>query len=341
MPSTGTGVPDSPGLCPDPGPRDTVPMENWPGQFELIEIRKKSSRDQEFWADQERYYHLTAEIAVTRKKFDGLKPWERSIALCAAVGLTVDRAIVAGRAAALLWGIKVLTWDRTVELMHTDGKQAGAAGTWPPNVRHRRCNLRSDEVHEEHGLRVTLATRALRDIAAHHGVLEGLVAMDSARSQWPHLTKEYLRQELVDGARFNGIGKVRDTIALSVPNAGSPLETKARYLIVTSDLPGVQTIEAQARINRGPGAGHFDVDLLINGWLVIELDGRFKLDGTTFGKTDAALRAERNREVFIQNTGKRFIRAGWEHLEPQSDGEIPLLTMITEALRTHIVPATS
>ena len=316
-------------------------MENWPRKFELIEIRKKSHTDQEFWADQGRYYHLTAEIAVAREKFDGLESWERSLALCASVGLTVDRAVVAGRAAAQLWGIKVLTWDRTVELMHTDGKQAGAAGTWPPNVHHRRCNLRSDEVHEEHGLRVTLATRTLRDIAAHHGVLEGLVAIDNARSQWPHLTEEYLRKELVEGARFNGIGNVREAIALSVPNAASPLETKARYLIVTSELPGVRTIETQAQISRGPDAGHFDVDLLINGWLVIELDGRFKLDGTTFGKTDAALRAERNREVFIQNTGKRFIRAGWEHLEPQSDGEIPLLTMIADALRTHIVPAAS
>ncbi|RSZ62411.1 hypothetical protein EAH68_09745 [Corynebacterium hylobatis] len=311
-------------------------MENWPRKFGLVERRKKTQADQEFWRNQDRYYRVTSEILVAKQSYDGLLTWERRTAVAAAVGLTVDRAVVAGRAAARLWGIDVLSEDRTVELLHTDGKQAGSRRTWPPNVLYRRGNLHAAEVYEEHGMRVTTIPRTLREIAARHGVLEGLVSIDSARTKWPELTRETLTEKLLEGVRFAGKARVREAIELSEPNSGSPLETKARYLIRKADLPGIETVEIQARIDTGPDE-YFLVDILINGWLVIELDGRFKLDGTTFGSTDAVLRGERAREVAIQNTGKMVIRSGWEHLETSEDGQIPLLVRIEAALRSHPV----
>lgn len=320
------------------GVGDTDPVENWPETYGLIEIRKKTAAETEFWRNRDRYLNLTAEVAVDRAAHEELAPWKQAVAFVAAVGLTVDRAVVTGRAAARLWGIGVLDNSRTVELMYLDGKQPSSKRHWPRGVVFHRGNLRSEEVFREHGLRVSLLTRTLRDIAARHGVLEGLVSMDSARGKWPHLTREFLTQELLGGGRFKGMDNVRETIRLSIPDSGSPLESKARYLILTSGIPGIRNVEVQARIMRGDGR-YYDVDFLINGWLVVEMDGRFKLDGTTFGETDEVLRAERAREVYLQNTGLRFIRAGWEHLTARRDGTVPLLELIEQALRTHPVPA--
>lgn len=315
------------------------PMENWPEIYGLIEIRKKSAADREFWCNRDRYLYLTAEVAVDRAQHKELARWKQAIAFAAAVGLTMDRVVVVGRAAARLWGIAVLDKSRTVELMYLDGKQPASKRRWPPGVLFHRGNLRSDEVFEEHGLRVSLPTRTLRDIAAHHGVLEGMVSMDSARRRWPHVTEEYLTQVLLGGGHFKGIGNVRQAIKLSISNSGSALESNARYLILTSGISGITTLEMQARIPREEEGKYYEVDFLINGWLVVEMDGSFKLDGTTFGKTDDMLRAERAREIYIQNKGRRFIRAGWEHLAEQADGTVPLVELIKKALRTHPVPS--
>lgn len=314
-------------------------MENWPERYKLIEIRKKSAADTEFWRNRDQYLNLTAEVAVDKADHDELPRWQRTTAFAAAVGLTVDRAVITGRAAARLWGISVLSRNPTVELMYLDGKQPAAKRYWPPGVFFHRGNLRREEVFEEHGLRVTLPTRTLRDVAARHGVLEGLVSIDSARRWWPHAPKEFLIQELLGGGPFKGIDNVRQALEMSITNSGSALESNARYLILTSGISGIRTMVMQAPIPREGQADPYEVDFLINGWLVVEMDGNFKLDGTTFGKTDDVLRAERAREVYIQNTGKRFVRAGWEHLVEQSDGTVPLVELIKTALRTHPVPA--
>lgn len=309
-------------------------MKNWPEIYNLIEIRKTPGSVQEFWQNQARYKKLTAEVAVDKASHQQLPQWEQSRMFATAVGLTADRAVVAGRAAARLWGLQVLSFNPTVELMYLDGKSATSKRYWPPQVIFRRCNLRSDEMVEHYGLRVTRIMRTLRDIAVYHGVLEALVSTDSARRKWPKLTKEYLREGILGGPRFKGVAAIREAIELSETKAESALESKGRYLILKFRHPEIRTIDLQAKIE----GSSYQVDLLINGWLAIELDGDIKLDGTTFGKTDEVLRKERQREIFIQNTGRLLIRGGWDHLKPQADGKIPLLVRIEDAFRNHPIP---
>ena len=50
------------------------------------------------------------------------------------------------------------------------------------------------------------------------------------------------------------------------------------------------------------------MDLLINGWLIVEIDGDVKYDGETYGRTDDVIRAERSREKALQNTGRVVVR---------------------------------
>ena len=50
--------------------------------------------------------------------------------------------------------------------------------------------------------------------------------------------------------------------------------------------------------------------MLINGWLVVELDGRLKYEGMYGAPTDVML-AELERQKQLQSLGLTVIRAGW------------------------------
>lgn len=117
-----------------------------------------------------------------------------------------------------------------------------------------------------------------------------------------------MRRGMLAGPQFRGARAVREALGLFIPNAGSALESHARVLLVLSDVPGIESIAAQAAI-RDPATGEtYYVDLLINGWLIVEIDGDVKYDGETYGRTDDVIRAERSREKALQNTGRVVVR---------------------------------
>ena len=57
-----------------------------------------------------------------------------------------------------------------------------------------------------------------------------------------------MRRGMLAGPRFRGARAVREALGLSIPNAGSALESHARVLLVLSDVPGIESIAAQAAI---------------------------------------------------------------------------------------------
>lgn len=311
-------------------------MKNWGKHFGLVEIRKKTT--QETWNNAKHHTLLTGEVAIRTEQFSALPPWEKATAWAAAVGLTVDTAVVAGKSAARLWGIEVLGWDEAVELMHTDGNQAGSRGKWQPGVHYRYCYLSRVEIREEHGLRVTDIARTLRDIARYHGPMDGLVAVDSVRKKWPEWTKHALHEELTRFLPYPGVRAVRQAIEWSIPSSGSALESKARFLLMVARLPQVESVRAQARFTYQ--GGYFEVDLLINGWLVIEVDGEVKYDGVTYGKkTDAVIRDERAREKYLQNLGLVVIRIGHRDLLSTPDGgPCNLIRLVINAFENYAAP---
>lgn len=311
-------------------------MKNWGKHFGLVEIRKRNS--QEAWDNARDHTLISGEVAIRTEQFSALPPWEKATARAAAVGLTVDTAVVAGKSAARLWGIEVLGWDQVVELMHVDGKQAQARSSWQPGVHYRYCHLSRAEIREEHGLRVTDLARTLRDIARYHGLMDGLVAVDSVRKKWPEWTKHALHEELTRGRPYPGIRTVRQVIEWSIPNSGSALESRARFLLLVEQLPQVESIQAQVRFSYE--GGYFEVDLLINGWLIIEVDGEIKYDGHTFGKkTDEVVRDERGREKYLQNLGKVVLRVSHRDLLPPPDGgPCRLIRLVVNAFENYAAP---
>lgn len=71
------------------------------------------------------------------------------------------------------------------------------------------------------------------------------------------------------------------------------------------------------------------VDALINGWLVVELDGRLKYDGTYGAPADVML-AELERQKQLQSLGLTVIRAGWRDVMTGK-----LVSDIRRLLRAH------
>lgn len=313
-------------------------MKNWGKEFELVQVRRQSAADRQFWGNRDKYVYLTAEVAMPKEKYEQLPPWEQATARAAAVGLTADTAVVAGKAAARLLGISVLDWEPVVELMHVNGKQAGSRGKWPAGVRFRYSYLDVEEIHCSHGLRLTGIFRTLRDIASYHGVLDGVVAIDSARRRWPELTKKVLQNNLTSGSPYHGIRAVRRAIELSVPNSGSALESKARWLLISADLPGVTSIKTQVRFIYDERGSYFVVDILINDWLILEVDGAVKYDGFTYGRTDQVIRDERRREKELQNLGKVVLRVSDEHLQVRPDGGCGMFDLVGNALANFTAP---
>lgn len=310
-------------------------MKNWGKEFELVQVRKLPAADHQFWGNAGHHTYLTAEVAVRTEKYRQLPPWEQATARAAAVGLTADTAVVAGKSAARLLEISVLDWEPVVELMYADGKQAGSR---PPGIKFRYSYLAESDVHTMHGIRLTGILRTLRDITCYHGILEGIVAIDSARRMWPALTKESLTNQLTTGPAYRGIGNVRQAIDSSVPNSGSALESKARWLLIIGEIPGVETIETQVRFHYDDQGGYFEVDILINGWLILEIDGAVKYDGSTYGRTDQVIRDERRREKELQNLGMVVTRVSNEHLQVRPDGRCGMYDLVENALANFTAP---
>ncbi|MFD5868157.1 hypothetical protein ACFWGD_06030 [Corynebacterium sp. NPDC060344] len=280
-------------------------MRNWKEHFGLIEVRTKAG--DHVWGNVNRYLFLTAEVAMPLEPYASLPPWEQATARAAAVALTIDSAVVVGSAAARLMGIQVLGWAQpTVDTMLVDGKHPKAKRLWPRGVTFRYGHLPADCVYEEHGMRVSRISRTLRDICCFDGVAAGVVALDSARHNWPDIPIGQVRDAMLAGPRFKGAAAVREAVALSIPNSGSVSETRARLLL--RGLAGIVTIEVQAKfIDEETGETYY-VDFLINGWLILEVDGDVKYDGVTYGRTDDVIRKERRREKALQNMGKVVVR---------------------------------
>ena len=158
----------------------------------------------------------------------------------------------------------------------TDGKQAGAKSTWPAGVRYRWGNLLSDDVSEFHGLRVTDVSRTLRDIAACTGCWrEWFPSMPPERSGRARPGSTFT--EAAAGAQFAVKAGSGRPLTLGT-QFWQPFGSKARYLILKADLAGIQTFELQARSVVGPEENYSWTSSSMTG--VVELDGKFKLDGT-------------------------------------------------------------
>ncbi|RNE49661.1 hypothetical protein [Corynebacterium alimapuense] len=315
-------------------------MENWKDAFGLIELRKVPNYDHDTIERINNGFliKLTAEVAVEAHSYRLLPRWEQARARAAAVGLTVDTAVVSGPAAARLWGIEVLGTKQAVDL-HLPGRaKPGRKSDWPAGVVYRHGYLDPRQIRHLHGLRLTTRVRTLADISRYYGPCQAVVAIDSARRRWPELTTSRLFEESSLLGRFHGAPAFRQAIALSVPDSGSPLESKARFILCSARLAQVTSISTQVEFRMASSGRRYRVDLLVNGWLIVEVDGQAKYHYGFDEDPDEVIRGERAREKGIQNGGFPVLRVGAAQLRQAPDGSCEFLDLIVNALANFSRP---
>ncbi|MEX3505161.1 endonuclease domain-containing protein [Corynebacterium sp. LK2510] len=224
----------------------------------------------------------------------GLPAHERQLVEILAADRGSSGSVFVGRSAARLMGMWLtpLT-SETVELSLRSG------GSSPSRQGHPRYTFRHSRLHDADirtvsGCPVTSAVRTFADIARYHGFAEGLVAADWL--QFRGLSREQLLREVNGLGRLAGIATVRRCASLSVACSDSGPESLARAHLLCA---GIGPLSVQHRI------GDYRVDLLIDDWLIIEIDGAVKYRGPD---AEQVRQREFNRQKRIGNMGYVFLR---------------------------------
>lgn len=232
-----------------------------------------------------------------------LKPWQKETTKAYVLGLTLPKATLVGKSAALIHGIPLVVppteWEATLP-----------SNSVPPRskatVRYRRMDLRGKET-VVHGIRVSTLDRTAIDIARFYGFEEGLVAVDDVRAR--NVGQFWISETLGAMGRVKGVAAARRAVAESVNCAESPWESYARALILAADYPELRWVKAQYVIE------NYRADLVINGWLVIEIDGNVKYRH----EVEEVIRAEHRRQQAILNKGYIVLRFSPEQLSSRPD----------------------
>lgn len=247
------------------------------------------------------------------------------------IAAAFPRAAVTGPAAALALGLPTLGWVEAVDLRYLSGAKPGKQPK-DPRVIYRSGQVRSDLVQEHNGVITVHPIQVLFDIYRYYGRLEALIPLEHLRFHQRISQKALLDATRRLLPRANGIRGFEGVVECSAGTSQSPLETIGRDAVLQADIPEIEKIEFQVAFDyAGPFGEHRTavVDMLINEWLVVELDGRLKYDGTYGAPTDVML-AELERQKQLQSLGLAVIRAGWRDV---TGGK--LISDIRRLLRAH------
>lgn len=189
---------------------------------------------------------------------------------------SLDAAVSCDSAAEML-GLPLLAGPSR---LHVTVRRDAAARRVPPGVvLHRRDAAAVDGV--------TVRDRTVADCLRCLPEVAALVVADAA------LARGVRREDVEVHLRGRGAAEPRRVLAMADGRAQAPGETVARHALVLAGIPVVP----QALV---PGVGF--VDLLVDGWLVIEIDGR------AYHSAEAAFAHDRWRDAELVIGGYAVIR---------------------------------
>ena len=251
--------------------------------------------DEDFQGDVE---ELAALIHYPRELWEELEYHEQQWLRVEAAAMVSTTAILTGRSAARKLGIWVIASTEEKVEVSLPSRGVSRSRMASGNYEFRHSHIQPSDVVMYEGHPVTSPVRTFIDIARYHGFLEGLIAADYL------LRRGIERSEILRGiqrmGRAKGIGTARRCLEHAIPDSDSPYESLARALIIEA---GIGPVQAQYKI------GGYYVDLLIDSWLVIEIDGEKKYSGPDAEKVR---QDEFNRQKLIANRGYVFLRyAPW------------------------------
>lgn len=240
------------------------------------------------------YTRLVPSIVYPNSAWKSLAYHERRWLEVEAAAMTSRGAVLVSRSAARKLGMWVIaTTEEPVELALRSRAKAPSRGA-RRNIVYRRSQLLDSEIEEIDGHPTTTPFRTFADIARYHSFAEGLVAADYLRRNG--YTLYGLRGSVIRLGRLKGIATVRECVEHSVDNSDSPYESFARALLIQA---GIGPIATQYEVD-----GYF-ADILIDNWLIIEIDGDIKYEGPD---AEEVRQREFNRQKHIGNLGYVFLR---------------------------------
>lgn len=230
----------------------------------------------------------------------GAQAAERRLALArvAAVRLqsTADLLMVRG-SAALVWGLPLRAAPGVVHVAQSSRPNRDSAHDV---VRHTTAIPDAHRCRRREHL-VTTLERTVVDCAAAMDPLAGLVVADAAL----HLgaDRDVVVRILGTLAGSRGVRRARAVIEAADGGAESAGETWARWTLLHLGLPAPQT---QVRVETTEGT--YWADMGYPEWrLLLEYDGAQKY-GSDADEAVAALRAERRRQLAVEEAGWRLVR---------------------------------
>lgn len=243
-------------------------------------------------------------IAVKTTRWESW-PWHKQqLALTLGAGLSAHRASLVAKSAARIRGIWVI--PRRNEIIEL----ASPSGSIPPQTQWPRKYYRMARIEEttveRAGVRVTNPARTCLDIARLHGFAEGLVAVDSALRAGL-VSVEDLKETRAAMARMKGPIPMKMAVEHAYAGSESPYESLLRALIIER-IPAA-TVYPQFRV-----LGKYRADLCIDGWLIIEVDGDTKYDGTYGTAPETVVKEQMRRQREIENQQFTVLRFGPKEL---------------------------
>ncbi len=233
-------------------------------------------------------------IVCPREAWEELDYRERQWLKVEAAAMASLGAVLCGRSAARKLGIWVVAPEEEKIEVTLPSRGVSKSRQVSGGYEFRCSTLRSDEVMTFEGHRVTSPARTAIDIARHHGFVEGLIAMDYLLRRGKE--RDEIERVLRKMGRAKGIAVARRCVEHAVEDSESPYESMARALLIDA---GIGPVVTQYRI------GDRFVDLLVEAWLVVEIDGAMKYQGPD---AERVRLREIERQKQIENKGYVFLR---------------------------------
>ena len=232
-----------------------------------------------------------------------LKYHERQWLRVEAAAMVSNAAVLVGRSAARKLGMWVISSGEEPVEVALPSRSVSQSRAQSGRYAFRFSKLRRDEqlVYEGHCL--TTPIRTFIDIARYHGFIEGLIAADYLLRRG--IERNAIEKEIRKMGRAKGIGEARKCLEHAIPNSDSAYESLARGLLIEA---GIGPVVAQAQIERLSLihiSERYFADLLVQGWLIIEIDGEIKYERDDAGEV---WKKEFNRQKRIGNKGYVILR---------------------------------
>ncbi|MBA1834490.1 endonuclease domain-containing protein [Corynebacterium wankanglinii] len=241
-----------------------------------------------------KFVELEPAVWFPAATWGGLKYHERQWLRVEAAAMVSNAAVLVGRAAARKLGMWVISRGEEPVEVALPSRSVSQSRAQSGRYTFRFSKLRRDEQLIYEGHCITTPTRTFIDIARYHGFIEGLIAADYLLRRG--IERDAIEKEIRKMGRAKGIGVARKCLEHAIPNSDSAYESLAWGLLIEA---GIGPVVAQAKVER------YFADLLVKGWLIIEIDGEIKYEGDD---ADDVLRAERHRQKRIGNKGYVFLR---------------------------------